>query len=119
MPVGYQPGAVEPEHVRVAKKISALVAEQFGRNGFGVIPLEFRGKYSDMSDEDKKGVVKELKARGLIPPIMARARKLPLANDLVNGILEAFKGHYEKHRADPLNRHIHFTESDAFKKAIG
>jgi len=100
-----------------ASKIANKIIGDYARNGYTTQHDDFRRYYSDLEDGEKLALVKELNKKGLVHPVLARKKKPPTGGELVDSMASQAKKHLTDHGVNPLNRHIPFTDSEAYKKA--
>lgn len=82
-------------------------------------PQKFRNHYRDLNDDERKQVVKHLLERGLIHPVDAKKKKALTASEIYDSARGAYLKAKHSHEDDPVNRHVPFSESEAFEKMRG
>jgi predicted ABC-type ATPase/2'-5' RNA ligase len=105
----------EPE--RIAHKIADRIINDYAKGGYTTDHPDFRAKWGDLEDGDKIAVVKELANRGMVDATLARKRTPVTASTVLDSMRGTARKHLDDHTAVPTNRHIPFTESDAYQKA--
>jgi 2'-5' RNA ligase len=107
----------ETEPTRIAQKISARVMSDFANNGFTHDHQDFRAKWGDLEDKEKVAVVKELAKRGMVDAVLARKRTPVTASTVLDSIRGQAQKHIGDHNSKPTNRHIPFTDTEAYRLA--
>lgn len=107
----------ESDHSKTAHKLATEVMSNYHKNGYTHDHVDFRAHYGELDDAGKKSVTKHLHSRGLLHPLDAKKKKPLSGSELMNSVRGQAKSHHEAHHSNALNRHVPFSDSEAYKKA--
>jgi len=111
------PDVVAPsEAMRVADKVAKAMTQQQAASGFAVSPEGFSAAWMNLEDADKVAAARELANRGLIPQTYKNRRTPESASKITDAVAKTLR---EMHSVAKENRTEAFSESEAYKKAMG
>ena len=111
------PDVVAPsEAMRVADKVAKAMTQQQAASGFAVSPEGFSAAWMILEDADKVAAARELANRGLLPQIYKNKRTPESASKITDTVAKTLR---EMHSVAKGNRTEAFSESAAYKKAMG
>lgn len=101
----------------LAQKLAQKIVGDLAALGFVSSMLEnFRRVFSNLDDEKKKNVIKELKTRNLLHPNQAKKHRMT-GSDVYDSVVAMAKQHMENHNSNRLRPDMgKFSDSDKFKE---